>query len=129
MRISDWSSDVCSSDLTDARLDIGEFGRADQIGLVQHDYVGEGDLFFRLAAVLQPRRQMAGIDHGDDGIELGAARDVFINGEGLRHRPRIGQPGGLDADPVETVLALHQRSEASREGKESVSTCRYRWAP
>src|SRR3546814_9941531 len=25
-------------DGTDARLDIGEFGRADQIGLVQHDY-------------------------------------------------------------------------------------------
>src|SRR3546814_14236740 len=101
MRISDWSSDVCSSDLRlgDRRLvgvaepgeqlrlrrrlhgEIGERGDADRRG---HRARGQRALHRRLADELRQRSQAA------------------------------AQAGG--------------RSEERRVGKECGSTCRYRWA-
>ena len=42
-------------DRADARLDFAQFGRRDEIGLVEDDDVGEGDLVLRLRRVAQPR--------------------------------------------------------------------------
>ena len=36
------------------------------------------------------------------------AADVLVDEEGLRHRRRVGQAGGLDDDGVELALAPHQ---------------------
>src|SRR3546814_21005706 len=105
MRISDWSSDVCSSDL--GSLEEGQIlvgvDRAqrvtgnwiDDVVLAVLDLVGteEPQLF------LDDRTA-----EGDRGVERGKAR---------------GLP----------VLVVGDRSEERRVGKECVSTFRSRWSP
>src|SRR3546814_6982360 len=61
MRISDWSSDECSSDLLEARTDKGR-----QIDLVDHKHVRTGYAGPTLARDLVPRRHVDDID-GDVG--------------------------------------------------------------
>src|SRR3546814_18047950 len=101
MRISDWSSDVCSSDLgKHARL-LEDFATIFGIGVTV-----EIGAFIHIALAL-------GVDHDAERIvvllELVADRQVA-------RRRRIAIPG-------------HRRSEARRVGKECVSTCRSRWSP
>src|SRR3546814_17422277 len=74
MRISDWSSDVCSSDL--AGVDAG--------------FVGAGDLVIRSTGDIQLggtatgfRQQFTGADHGGSGGSVGGA------GGSLRDRKRV----------------------------------------
>src|SRR3546814_19877988 len=91
MRISDWSSDVCSSDLAGDRLEA--WGRL----LEQLDEI-------RCAA--------GGSAHLRDD-ELEALEIVAVERRVARDQR----------------VALQQRSEARRVGKECVSTCRSRWSP
>jgi hypothetical protein len=79
-------------DALDAGLDVTQVVFRDQVGLVQHDLVGEGDLLDGLAAVGQSQQDVLGVDHGGDRIELSARLDVFIDEEGLRHRPGSARP-------------------------------------
>src|SRR3546814_16729712 len=100
MRISDWSSDVCSSDL------LGEL--AHEIDIDTHVIVfaiGHLDPFPCQARLLSESRRR-------------------FKRERVRHRAEPGHrsPGGA-AD----IAAV--RSEERRVGKECVSTCRSRWSP
>src|SRR3546814_20750549 len=101
MRISDWSSDVCSSDLY-KDLTRGAFG----------DFTGD--------LALVPAN--AGNDGGlwdfsqQDGIPVGLFR---------KGRWSDGFPCPSVAQTAETLA----RSEERRVGKECVSTCRSRWSP
>src|SRR3546814_14249991 len=106
MRISDWSSDVCSSDLA---------GRGDQRPL--HD-AGR-------AVLLQQRHQgLAHLEFGDGGLDI----QVRIDAECFRRRlDRLLVAGGEGAQRV--LDAVAKRSEERRVGKECVSTCRSRWSP
>src|SRR3546814_979888 len=98
MRISDWSSDVCSSDLQILR------GRRQP----QQDAVvvgqGEGD---------------AGMRHGEAGDAV-----LGVPGFGARLLKELEPRRGGE----EQVAQLDPRSEERRVGKECVSTCRYRWS-
>src|SRR3546814_16012825 len=104
MRISDWSSDVCSSDLDSRELLASDLPEARQAL----------DLFtFRIAGELS---RIAATLGGVDGI-------VFTAGIG-ENQPQIRAEVcrrlmwlGIDLD----------RSEERRVGKECVSTCRSRW--
>src|SRR3546814_19693574 len=101
MRISDWSSDVCSSDL----------------GWISWPaYDPE-----RLGAVRVTRGGGSGV-HGPGAlagtIEMVSADPKDI--AGVRGRLAYGSRDGVDASA---------RSEARRVGKECVSTCRSRWSP
>src|SRR3546814_13711001 len=109
MRISDWSSDVCSSDL---EMKSEGAGRARR-------------LIFRLDT---DDLVLAGPDH-----PLSFGHDPDRPDPRLHVRGAIGN--GLEAriaralyyDIVE--MALADRSEERRVGKECVSTCRSRWSP
>src|SRR3546814_18230192 len=109
MRMSDWSSDVCSSDL--------KAGRRPPRGRVRpHQLAQQGEFF-------GGRRRAA-----DAAYLFGA--ELFAHGiETMHdHLQRVG-PGGFA--PL-AVFALDQgmrRSEERRVGKECVSTCRSRWSP
>src|SRR3546814_17294611 len=98
MRISDWSSDVCSSDLP-----------ALNIGLLRKQHLADVRMLddrHRIAALLGQRaalRTIARILHG-----------MQIAGVAEHHRAQAND----DA----------RRSEERRVGKECVSTCRYRWS-
>src|SRR3546814_20211049 len=111
MRISDWSSDVCSSDLRADRRDAAIGDRA-------HD-----DLFVERPQILD--RPATARD--DDQV-------------GARHRP-TGRDGVEAANRIRDLrrrpITLNQtrpaddmrRSEKRRVGKEWLSTGQYRWSP
>jgi hypothetical protein len=82
--------------------------RRDQIGLVEHDDVGEGDLVLGFRRVAQPVAQPFGVGDRHHGVEPCVLLHVLVDEEGLRHRRRIGEARGLDDDGVELALALHQ---------------------
>src|SRR3546814_21049671 len=105
MRISDWSSDVCSSDLpAEAQLiDIRVELLADLgVCAVLHD-----------AAV---GREIDLLSHGSPPLPLSPCRQP--------------PPLSARAEPPETSrLPGEPRSEERRVGKECVRTCRSRWSP
>src|SRR3546814_16067443 len=105
MRISDWSSDVCSSDLADVKA--GGCATADDFG----DRVG-GEV--GIARILALRR----VDKIDvftecEALALDARAQLLFSGAGIG--------GALQRND----LAL--RSEERSVGKECVRTCRSRW--
>src|SRR3546814_15843220 len=102
MRISDWSSDVCSSDLGDAAFAFEPVERI-AVGKVIAVVVGDGDADQFALPIAAGKRALAVVDRQRD----------------------------ITADEVEAGIS-HQRarrSEERRVGKECVSTCRYRWSP
>src|SRR3546814_20824254 len=105
MRISDWSSDVCSSDLEVALHCVA--ASAPQRDLHYHEAVGA--LHAEEAAVEQ---EVA-------GLVLGQQLEEIVLGNADRRDHRRLQA----ADE----LVDHVRSEERRVGKECVSTCRSRW--
>src|SRR3546814_14987615 len=124
MRISDWSSDVCSSDL------IEEVDREDRLlrGFVAYagiDVDPRGDLCLelRIAGVspqLCVERRSAVLRRGfeqRDVVKLDRRVGEQIVGTKLLHR---------DRQPRSAIL---ERSEARRVGKECVSTGRSRGSP
>src|SRR3546814_4144203 len=99
MRISDWSSDVCSSDL------------------LVDDRIGERPLDHLLALVLHVVAQIVEAE-----LVVGAIGDVGPIGVTAL---LIGEIGHDHANR----RAEEARSEERRVGKECVSTCRSRWSP
>src|SRR3546814_8093614 len=92
MRISDWSSDVCSSDL------------------------------YPTAGWSRCARHI-------DGVQTFGGSDQFAS---FLARTRVlvnVLPLTPDTESILNRENLQQRSEERRVGKESVSTCRSRWAP
>src|SRR3546814_11102778 len=100
MRISDWSSDVCSSDL-----------RLLPVPGIEHKLTGAHFRRAGLAAHDQPALALCFLEQLDVGAlgtgEIGAAVEY-------RH---------------DIALCLVGRSEERRVGKECVRTCRSRWSP
>src|SRR3546814_7591637 len=103
MRISDWSSDVCSSDLRRVIFfdDIGD--RAQFGGIGEPALHARDD---RVGAVL--------LNIGVEALVDEAALLVVL----IFSRQR-----------AEQIVIERRRSEERRVGKECVSTCRSRWSP
>src|SRR3546814_16921515 len=104
MRISDWSSDVCSSDLslqetlilcTDTLCQFRDHCSPDVLGPFSLTFS-----FSRLARLTRVRQAQSSTTP--------------------RRMGNNGQP---------TISSPHNRSEERRVGKECVSTCRSRWSP
>src|SRR3546814_20032390 len=99
MRISDWSSDVCSSDLTEttAKQNLLDLDRAEL-----EDFFADtlGEKRYRAHQVMKWIHHRYVTDF-NEMTDLGKV---------LRAK-------------------LEARSEERRVGKECVSTCRYRWSP
>src|SRR3546814_13535916 len=117
MRISDWSSDVCSSDLT--------------------AFMARG-----LCADANAPAANAQIAAQQQGVEvLVATRTLpvgtIIDLNGFRYQPwprdmvDTGhiQKGGPDTPQSLVGTVVRYRSDERRVGKECVSTCRSRWSP
>src|SRR3546814_15085625 len=103
MRISDWSSDVCSSDL---------------VGKLWHD---QDDLMtgaFPAGGAMAPRGRRSRCGY--------ATGTVAIRPEPVLHPNRpIARSVGISVPN----MPLNTRSEERRVGKECVSTCRLRGGP
>src|SRR3546814_15943700 len=111
MRISDWSSDVCSSDLQDRTGAEGE-GAAFRQRFASHGNRGPQN-----CAHDRPHAE-ASQQQAEDGRSA-VERIARKNGR-QRPYPAAAKPERAGAD---------QGSEERRGGKECARTCRYRWAP
>src|SRR3546814_19649137 len=99
MRISDWSSDVCSSDLP---VDLGKPEIEDRRIII----LGRAEKM----AILAIGREIDGIARPlERRFELRPQRGLVFDNQYSHHAPF--------------------RSEERRVGKECVSTCRTRWSP
>src|SRR3546814_15538314 len=126
MRISDWSSDVCSSDLiADARAAVETLARrADGVMHFVESYrqiSRTPEVRRRVYEVLPWARELEALFRaGDAGagvtFELDVSRDDLA----------------IDADPdllAQVLITLMRRSEERRAGKEVVRTFRFRRTP
>src|SRR3546814_5509956 len=102
MRISDWSSDVCSSDLQH---------RSEKQAVRLQDLA---DLTQAAGQVVDPMQAEIAQDQIEGGGSKG--KELLVD-DGRRHA--LGPGCG----------ALRHRSEERRVGKEWGSTCRSRWSP
>src|SRR3546814_13446597 len=132
MRISDWSSDVCSSDLRQSRLLafilVVEQSRVDRQPPVE-EAVFRAE-FERVEHFLTDRPQRRDIGgQRTEGAEAVVEADAF---DTAREARRIGLVAGrLPGQPElagEVTRLRRSRSAERRGGKEWVSTCRYRWS-
>src|SRR3546814_13428652 len=99
MRISDWSSDVCSSDLG-ANIVLNGFGEAAAIEKLR-------------GSIAAASRVTVTYDGADMSRPAEIARMV---------KAAEAEFGAID-------VLVNNRSEERRVGKECVSTCRSRWSP
>src|SRR3546814_12559376 len=111
MRISDWSSDVCSSDLYQTYVALGQaYYFTDQPAQAIENYrkaaplAPDGETYLNLARILWGEGQL--------GEAKQAAQKALDNG--------VKQP-----EEARKILA---RSEERRAGKECVGKCRSRWS-
>src|SRR3546814_10454857 len=121
MCMSDWSSDVCSSDLEAQRPEGAARLKSDLAGdgipgadLVIEAIIEQAEAKRELYAAVEPRlKPEALLTTNSSSIPLDELRE---------HIARPAQFAGLHYfNPV--------RSEERRVGKECVSTCRSRWSP
>src|SRR3546814_11844124 len=122
MRISDWSSDVCSSDLAEGLADspaiardyilkvIGERARVDLIDA----YLDNGPEMVSWLAVNSEVVFLMSLP----------SRDWYPELPGAKHYGRVLSPREYDGQKLGSY-----RSEERRAGTECVSTCRSRWSP
>src|SRR3546814_16699117 len=125
MRISDWSSDVCSSDLlnawctacdgrspwTDPLIDRPACPACGISGTLRPDVVWFGEMPYRMDAIYRALAQT------DLFVSIGTSGAVY---------PAAGFVREARASGART---LEPRSDERRVGKEWVSTCRSRWSP
>src|SRR3546814_11476848 len=120
MRISDWSSDVCSSDLAYAARRLG-----DHSGSVVILDCANGDI---LAMASMPA-------YDPNAFSGGIRQGMWTALREDDHLPLLNKslqglyPPGSTFKPVTALALLENRSEERRVGKECGRTCRFRWAP
>src|SRR3546814_21030192 len=112
MRISYWSSDVCSSDLPSARIEVGDWG--------DHFEIAPGARAYIVPALhwssRGPRDRRMAL-WGGFMLEAAGKRVYFAGDTGYG-------TGNLSRD-----MGARFRSAERRVGKECVSPCRSRWSP
>src|SRR3546814_12719465 len=136
LRISDWSSDVCSSDLfSTAYIATAFYFNAGNLRGIQLE--STFDCFARRNLADDKGRVQAAITLADNNAFVclhtlaGAFNDVYINDNGIA-RTKYGF--GLAAGKARDFFLFNSfdkvtRSKESSVGKECVSTCRSRWSP
>src|SRR3546814_13991233 len=128
MRISDWSSDVCSSDLVVAAEEVAAVLEGNQLADPEGGHLEAIELAIN----------GAGEAHLEivDGLTLQDENPRQVSEEIQRIELLAGRQRAvaLEAEPVVAEVedfraGVIGRSDERREGKECVSTCTSRWSP
>src|SRR3546814_2089372 len=106
MRISDWSSDVCSSDLVKITSGGVIYNVGDVVTIPAASVGGRGTGFSAPVTAV-----------------TNVANDIYRIKQSAFTSYKIGGSSGWN------FVHLTDRSEERRVGKECVSTCRSRWSP
>src|SRR3546814_15742709 len=117
MRISDWSSDVCSSDLSPLAARIAEAKGIDLEGITG---TGPNGRIVRADLGLPPVVAPAPAQTAGTGSAAPIVHDIPDVPHALEKLSNMRRP---------IARPLTQRSEERRVGKACVSTCRSRWSP
>src|SRR3546814_15578251 len=133
MRISDWSSDVCSSDLLGLGAPNGLAAGPDGTLFISNGPLATTALpnpkIVRLT--LDPNDPFSVTEQSDwtragllapNGLQI-HDHAVYVSNTGL------GGLGEIRRYPINDDGSAGDRSEERRVGKECVSTCRSRWSP
>src|SRR3546814_13889047 len=107
MRISDWSSDVCSSDLS-------RTNNTKAVAEIIHEKVG-GDLVALELITPYPEDYQTTVDQVADENATGYLPPLKTTIDTI--------------EKYDVVFIWFPRSKERRVGKECVSTCRSRWSP
>src|SRR3546814_16182820 len=123
MRISDWSSDVCSSDLFVRH--VAPYDVPIKAGVAKHAVI---------AAFVR-----CGLDRTDPHVlRHSIASRLLADGTPMKHIADVLRHRSLDTSKIYTKIDLRRlsavampwpRAEERRVGKECVSRCRSRWSP
>src|SRR3546814_20022391 len=132
MRMSDWSSDVCSSDLIEQQRNRLQ-RHDDKGGERNRDDVGERAVSAHSVEVIETDRRERRLD--DNAGQQQPCKQpkerrppwLLAPHQPLAH-PRNLVQSDNGGDGCEGELEA-RRSEEGRGGNESVSTCRTRWSP
>src|SRR3546814_17426027 len=108
MRISDWSSDVCSSDLNIANAATPHYKAQ--------------DIDFDKALALATKQGISADQAADRAMGYRVPLQSSLDGNTVE----LSTEQTLFA---ENAVQYRTRSEERRVGKECVSTCRFRWTP
>src|SRR3546814_11543404 len=103
MRISDWSSDVCSSDLA---------------------YLANASVYTVVPGLRHP-----GLRHLRRDVAMAPGRESHTCAASECRGSCSPAPMALKRYPARRNPSFGGRSEERREGKECVSTCKSRWLP
>src|SRR3546814_8553525 len=114
MRISDWSSDVCSSDLLEGTIRTFKPDMRDEV------FVGLANMAEHIAAANGAQVELQ--------IPAGDGTPVLVNDPALTARAHDSLVRAAGPGKVIEVDPITGRSEERRVGKECVSTCRSRWS-
>src|SRR3546814_17016810 len=135
MRISDWSSDVCSSDLAaidDRQLLTFDFGERRIPVEAAHADVMKAQSLFGHGIAIQLDRPGNRLDQLVLQFADPDERDLVDGDATALRRPHLGL-GLKEARVLHAVARAEDverlRSEERRVGTECVRTCRSRWAP
>src|SRR3546814_16352928 len=115
MRISDWSSDVCSSDLPSSRL--GPLSPAERAAVIQSSAVAGK---YEAAVNRESAHEMLAERAGEAVVADDAAPAQRSGGA-------AGGGGWIGRVGKKLVMAVAGRTEERRVGQGGVSTCRSRW--
>src|SRR3546814_15869457 len=123
MRISDWSSDVCSSDLIDRTRSAHDALLA-WTGVLSKAPPGK-------VVICQPNNHEVALmgELSAAALQLKGVRGYIVDGgcRDVAMIEQIGFPVWCSFFTPSDIVS--RRSEARRVGKECVSTCRSRWSP
>src|SRR3546814_12574349 len=124
MRISDWSSDVCSSDLAvagsgcaDAKVESGEVSVLEFIPDAQRAGIAAGTSRYDATAAIHAAR---------DKVQ-GTGKTLLLP-PGNYYVGEVKFSGSNYQIRTDGVTLRQKSSEERRVGKECVSTCRSRWS-
>src|SRR3546814_11278477 len=125
MRISDWSSDVCSSDLAEAHL-----GAARQaLATAEANFSSAAQTVHSFDLLRKER----GLTEEDTPEQLGLRSEQHRESLDLAQRDlRILETVRLNAEleqAKQEESPANERSEERRDGKECVNKCRSCWSP
>src|SRR3546814_17947348 len=118
MRISDWSSDVCSSDLVE-RQQAAVLQAVGDVAVDDAQREAFGDRGLADAGLADQH----GVVLGPTGEALDGAADFLVAAD---HRIELAL--ARDGGEVAGEFLKSVRSDERRVGKECVSTCRYWWS-